>query len=403
MFDNFKYRNVAFDNPHFSKMAHWLIIISCIMLFFYATNTPEQNWDILGYAGSSVSIENTNDSHIHNYIYQELKEYSTDEDFKDLTDKFNYRRVMFEDVDAFNQQIPFYKIRIIFVLLIFALMKIGVNIFAASHLLSAALVSGGYLAFYYAYKKSIHPVLWLSYPLFIIIFDVVNVAQTVTADSLAFFWMGLISFTLINAHWKSLFLLLVSLTLVRTDMIILVALITGYLILFRTDLRFISIVIALISLVLYFFINHYAGNYGWSTVFHYVFITGMEATHPDEYSSFGISFKQYITAVITYIPLFISERTVLLFEILVFLQFVMWGLSQRKDFFSSRDIFFEIIENPVLMLTLISLIYVIIHYAVFPILDSRFFVGQYIISTLGLLSIITSILKTFDSDSMAID
>jgi hypothetical protein len=403
MFNNFEYRNIAFDNPHFSKMAHWLIITTCIILFFYATNTPEQNWDILGYAGSSVSIENSNDSHIHNYIYQELKEYSTDEEFKDLTDKYNYRRVMFEDVDAFNQQIPFYKIRIIFVLLIFALMKIGINIFAASHLLSAALVSGGYLAFYYAYKKSIHPMLWVSYPLFIIIFDVVNVAQTVTADSLAFFWMGLISFTLMNAHWKSLFFLLVSLTLVRTDMIILVALISGYLILSRTDLRFISIAIVLISLVLYFFVNHFVGNYGWSTVFHYVFITGMEATHPDEYSSFGISFKQYITAVITHIPLFISERTVLLFEILVFLQFLIWGLYHRKYFFSARKLLFELINSPVIVLTLISVIYVILHYAVFPILDSRFFVGQYIISTLGLLSIISSILKKFDSDSMTID
>ena len=398
MFDKFQQCTIELDGCIYSKLAHWLVIFSCVVLFFYALNTPEQNWDILGYAGSSVSIENSNETYIHNYIYQELKSYATNEEFIDLTERYNYRRVMFKDSDAFNQQIPFYKIRIIYVLLILALMKMGLNVFLASHIVSATLVSAGYMVFYHAYKRNIRPIFWACYPLFIIIFDIVNIAQTVTADSLAFFWMGLISFAFINAHWRSLFLLLITLTLVRTDMIILVALFSGYFILFRAELRVFFTAIALISLVLYFLINHFSGNYGWSTVFHYVFITGMEATHPDEYSALSISFKQYITTIATNLPQFLSERTTLLFEILVYLQFVIYGLYTNKRS-SVFNVFLDALKIPVLMLTIVSAIYVVVHYAIFPILYARFFVAQYIIAALGLLSIATSILETLNYET----
>ncbi len=398
MFDSFLHRNINFDGSLYSKMAHWIVITACVVLFLYAINTPEQNWDILGYSGSAVSIENSNETYIHNYVYKELKLYATNEEFVDLTERYKYRRVMFKDSEAFHQQIPFYKIRIIYVLLILALMKIGINIFLAAHIISAFLVSAGCMVFYYAYKKNINPVFWVSYPLFIIIFDVVNIAQTVTADSLAFFWMGLITFALVHAHWKSLFLLLISLTLVRTDMIILVALFSGYFILFREELRFLFTAVVLISLALYFLINHLTGNYGWSAVFHYVFITGMEATHPDEYSSFGINLKQYMTVVVTNLPQFLSERTALLFEILVFLQFIMCGILSNNR--SVYNMFFDVLKNTALMLTLASVIYIVLHYFIFPILYARFFAAQYIISALGFLSITTSTLERLNSDSM---
>ncbi len=386
----------TFQDSLLSKMAHWLIIASSIVLFFYSINSPQQNWDMLGYAGSAVSIENSDTSYVHNYIYQELKLYATDKEFEDLTTKSYYQKVMSQDDNAFNQQIPFYKIRIIYVLLILGLMKLGFNIFIASHILSATLVATGYLVFYHAYKKLIHPVFWLSYPLFIIIFDVINVAQIVTADSLAFLWMGLISFSLINTHWKTLFLLLTISVLVRTEMIFLVAVFSSYSIIFRSNLRMVAIASLLVSLVLYLLVNNYAENYGWSTVFHYVFISDMEATHPVEYSSIGVNIEQYLSVVIANIRLFISDRCVLLFEIITLLQFIIFWLFKRNDC-SILNIFLDILKNPTLTLTLLSIAYLVLHYFIFPLLESRYFVAQYVISTLGLLSLSTSLIQKIDS------
>jgi hypothetical protein len=357
----------------------------------------EQNWDMLGYVGSAVSIEKSDVSYIHNYVYQEFKAYSTDEEFKHLTSKHNYQKVMFQDEDAFNQQIPFYKIRILYVLLILGLTKLGFNIFLASHILSATLVSAGYYVFYQAYKKLINPVLWLIYPLLAISFNIINLAQTVTADSLAFFWLGLACFSFINAHWKTFFLLLITSILVRTELIFLVAVFSGYFMVFRSDLRTIAAASIFLSLILYLLINHFVGNYGWSTVFHYVFLSGMSATHPAEYSAVGVSVQQYISVIITHIRLFVSDRSILLFETVTLFQFILFWLSKKNDCSVSK-MYLELFKNPALTLTLLSLCYIVLHYFIFPILDSRFFVAQYLIATLGLLSISTSLMQKIDSD-----
>lgn len=394
---SFKYFNDTLQDSYLSKMVHWLIVASSLVLFLYSVNTPRQNWDMLGYAGSAVSMENSDAGYIHNYIYQDLKAYATDKEFKELTAKNNYRKAMYQDKDAFNQQIPFYKIRIIFAFLILGLAKLGFNVFIASHILSAILVSSGFLIYYHAYKKLIHPVFWLSYPLFFISFNATSVAQSVTADSLAFFWIGLVCFSFNNAHWKTFFLLLITSILARTELIFLVAIFSSYFIVFRPDLRIIAAACILVSLVLYLLINNFVGNYGWGTVFNYVFLSGMEATHPAQYSSADVSIRQYMSVVFTNMRLFISDRYVVLFEIITLLQFTIFWLLKKNDCSISR-IFLDIMKNTTLTLTLLSFVYLLLHYIIFPTLDSRFFISQYVISTLGFLSLITSLMQKIDVD-----
>ncbi len=390
------YNNVP-QTSLLSKIANWFIPILCLALFFYAIKSPSEDWDMLGYVASAISLENPDIDYIHQYVYDEFKTYATTEDFKNLTIEDPYRNSMFSDADAFNQQIPYYKIRIIFILLILALTKIGINVYLACHIISAGLTCSGFLAFYYAFQKTIHPLFWLVAPIFFISFSVLKVAQTVTADSLAFFWIGLICYAFMHDRWKAFFILLVLSILVRTDMILLVALFTGYLIVFQTDLRLLSIICALVSAVTYFFINNYFENYGWSTVFYFAFISDMQATHPVEFSSYGVTIEQYLSAVKKNIKFFISNREFLLFEICAFIQLIILLLSQIKNNFSLKTIFTNISNNPFFILTLLSEFYVIIHYVLFPLLHFRFFVGLYMISALGMLSIISSLLEQNNS------
>ncbi|MEE9423824.1 MAG: hypothetical protein V3V18_02460 [Methylococcales bacterium] len=394
---NFQYLNHAFQDSYHLKMAHWFIIVTSLVLFLHGVNTVEQNWDMLGYVGSAVSIEEADVSYMHNYVYQEFRAYSTDEEFENLTNTYNYRKVMFQDQDAFNQQIPFYKMRIIFVFLILGLSKLGFNMFMVSHMLSATLVSIGYYVFYHAYKKLINPIFWLFYPLFAIIFNIINLTQTVTADSLAFLWISLLCYSFINAHWKTFFLLLVTSILVRTELIFFVAIFSCYFMLFRPSQRIIAAASLLVSLILYLLINNYVGNYGWSTVFSFVFLSGMSATHPAEYSHVGVSFQQYLDVVINNLRLFVSNRSILLFETITLLQLILFWLSKKKECSISK-MYSKLVKNSALTLTLLSLGYIISHYLIFPVLDSRFFVAQYVISTLGLLSISTSLIQKIDSD-----
>ena len=391
--------NIKHPQPT-SGSAHWFIIASSMALFFYALNSPTQNWDILGYSASVISMENTDADFIHNYVYEEFKAYATDDEFRKLTEADGKGTgVMFLDANAFNQQIPYYKIRILFVLLIFVLVKMGINIYLACHIVAAATTCIGMIVFYHAYKKIIHPLFWLAAPLLFVSFGAIDVAQMVTADSLAFLWVGLISYAYIHNYWKIFFILLITSVMVRTDMIVLVALFTVYFISFRPDLRYLSAISFLISMGVYFSINELTGNYGWSTLFYFVFISGMEATHPSEYSTIGVTAGQYFSAIIGNLNGFFYNRPFLLFELAVFLQFTIFWLSQKKDI-STQDTLILISTNPVLVLTLLSVAYFMLHYIFFPVVWSRFFVGQYMISALGLLSIITELLtKTSKPES----
>jgi len=395
MYYDLKNQEKTLKSLSLSKIVHWFVLTLCLGLFSYTITSPTQNWDMLGYAASVVSIENTDKDYIHQYIYQQYKAYATSEEFSELTETSSYRKTMFSDADAFNQQIPYYKIRIILVLLILALVKLGVNIFVASHILTAALTCLGVLVFYYAYRKIIVPAFWFLIPIFLIIFDVHEVASMVSADSLAFLWVGLICYTFIHSKWKVFFLLLASSVLVRTDMIFLIGLLSVYLIIFKHDLRILTFTTLIASIGIYLFINDYANNYGWSTVFYYAVVSKMSATHPLEYSSFGITIEQYVSAVKNNLEEFIN-KAFLLFAVVVSAQFIIY-MKDVKNKYSILSISKDILNNPILVLTLISVFYVIIHYALFPLLFERFFIGQYMIGALGLLVVISSIYRSKNS------
>lgn len=389
------------QNPFLSRMAHRYILVSSLLFFIFAISSPVQNWDMLGYSASAISIENSDPDYIHNYIYQGLKKYSTDKEYSQLTggSEQNYQKTMSLDADAFSQQIPYYKIRIIFVALIFFLVKLGINIFLAGHIVSAALTCAGLLFFYYAYKRVVHPLLWVVVPFFFQILGVLDVAQMVTADSLAFFWVGLICFAFMHAYWRSLFILLVISVAVRTDMIVFVALFIGYCLLLRPDLRYYAVICATVSAGTYYGINTFMANYGWSTVFYFAFVSDMSTTHPAELSSPGISMGQYISAVISNLEWFLYDPPVILFGIILFLHFALFWLTHNNTSTSLLEVLFDIARTPVLVLTLLSLIYFVLHYLLFPALWARFFVGQYMIAALGLLSIMTTLIKR-DNDGV---
>jgi hypothetical protein len=362
-----------------------------IVLFFVAIKKPIQTWDILGYIAVVESQKSTQKNDIHSAVYNALKNYATDEEFNDLVNSSDYRKTMFEDADAFNQQIPFYKMRIIFIALISLFSAFGLNLFFASHLVVAASAVLGFIAFYYAYRKLIHPALWLVAPMFFIVLDGLSIARMVTADPLAFLWVGLISYAFIHKKWLFLFGLLVSSVLVRTDLLLLVAIMLTYLIIFKTELRLASGVTLIASIGAYWFANNYADNYGWSTVFYYAIISDMTATHPLEYSSIVITLSQYLSEVLSNLSGFIDEPPLLFFLTLVLLQFILVFILRDTNI---KLFIAEVNKQKPFVLTIMSILYVTAHYLLFPVLENRFFVAEYLIALFGFLVVISNLLQT---------
>ena len=92
-----------------------VVIFASLLFFAFSISSPDQNWDILGYSASAISLENNDPAFIHDYVYGELQNYGTESERKKLMAGSEYAATMHNDSNAFFQQIPYYKIRIIFV------------------------------------------------------------------------------------------------------------------------------------------------------------------------------------------------------------------------------------------------------------------------------------------------
>ncbi len=373
-----------------SLFVHFFMWLAVVVLFFVAIKKPIQTWDILGYVAVVESQNTAQKDNVHNTVYSELKKYANDEEFNSLANSSDYRKTMYQDADAFNQQIPFYKMRIIFIALISLVSAFGINVFLASHLVVAASATLGLMAFYYAYRKLIHPAFWLIVPLLFIVLEGLGIARLVTADPLAFLWIGLISYAFIHKKWLFLFGLLASSVLVRTDLLLFVLIMITYLILFKPALRVGSGVTLIVSIGAYWFANHYADNYGWSTVFYYAIVSDMSATHPLEYSSIVITPMQYLTEILSNLGGFIDEPPLLLFSALVLFQCIIVLILRDVK---TKQFLTELSRHKPLVLTIMSVLYVAAHYLLFPLLENRFFVAEYMIALLGLLVVVSNLLR----------
>lgn len=363
-------------------IAQVIVLATALGVLFYAMNNPVQNWDILGYAASVISLENSDPAFIHASVYQQFETYADIANFKRLTENHSYRETMFQDAAAFYQQIPFYKIRILLIVLIAGLVELGFNIFVAAHFLSAVFTSLAVLVFYYAFRKRIHPALWLLLSVILYGFKIHQFAGVVTADSLAFLWLGLICYAFINKKWSMLYIFLASSVFVRTDLIVLVALFCAYLMVFEPRLRIQTVAAGVVTIVAYLSINHFVGNYGWSTVFYYAVVSKMMATHPLDYMTLGISTEQYLSAVFGNLDMFYSGR-----------EYILYGAVTLVYLVVSRPINIARFSDPVFVVVVISLLYVLIHYLLFPLLFARFFVGQFLLTALALLAAVSAIQK----------
>lgn len=371
-----------------------LILFSCIAGFLYCALNPIWNWDVLGYAASVESLTESDVNVIHANVYTALKDSVSEHVWVELTESTQYRKVMHDDAEAFAQQIPFYKIRILFVLLMFAMTKLGIEILNTAHLLSAAFFSLGTLIYYLSLRKFAHSYLWLLLPAMLYTFThELQISQQGLVDSFSYFWMALVAYAFVNNRsW--LYLLIAMLVLVRTDLIMLTALIFGFSWFIAPGHRKRIVLWGMVTATLYLAINKWAGNYGWHALFYFVFVTDMSASHPENYSNYQVTAAEYLKHLITPrwagTPIYLAY---LLFCVNACLFACLASHKQKnpkalKKIHDRRETQFR-----VFLLSCISGSYIVAHYLLFPLFDSRFFIGCYVAIGAGFLILSNEVLS----------
>jgi len=355
-------------------------LCSCVFFFAYTLANPVYNWDTLGYAASVVSLTETDPLVIQQTVYDELRSSVDSNIFYQLTEGFEFRKTVYEDAAAFKQQIPFYKMRVLVLALIALLAKLGVNFFLAQHIVSVCAGTAGLLCLFIVLRSHVVPIFWIFVPWLYYRYthDLICMSHGGT-DMLAFLFAALACVAFLKSSLL-IYCLIPFLVLVRTDLILFSFLLLALLAFNdRLNWRF-NLIAAIASIMFYLVVNKWAGNYGWQTVVYYVFASDMSATHPLEYSKIGVTLNDYFGYLLEFKGWMSQGASLCIFgcfsvgSYYLLDQFAPGAAAQRS---SKEDML-----NKLVLLSLASVVYVVIHFLLFPALYMRFFVAQLLVISL---------------------
>ncbi len=115
-----------------NKTYLFLLFIIGVILCYYNYEQREYGWDMLGYLGSYYRVEIPEDNRvILNEVVSVIKQEAPKDQFEELVgfqDKQSWRHYIANHADAFQLQIPYYSVKVFYVLLIFCFLKLGFSV-----------------------------------------------------------------------------------------------------------------------------------------------------------------------------------------------------------------------------------------------------------------------------------
>ena len=341
----------------------WLIISSAAFLA-YALANPIAEWDMLAYAASAEIIDSTPPDAIHSLVYAELKERVTAAEYATITSANHYRTVMHADAQAFYEQLPYYSIRVSFNALIANLKGIGLSVYDAGYWVSATAFVFSLLVLWGGLNDRIHPALQILFPiLFYKVTMDLEVIRQIYADSVSSVWVVFICIAYLRNSRLLLPLIALS-VMVRVDLIIFSGLLLALMLLTCERKKYFGLFLCGgVLLVLFLLVQQWAGSYGWKTLYYFAIITDMIATHPSMYGELGFTFNEYLASLVDS-SRWIS-RVYLLTALFSLITLSMWINGKFGEY-----------NKRVCRISVVCMMYIAIHYLIFPQMYLRFFVGQ---------------------------
>ncbi len=341
----------------------WLIFSSAAFLT-YALANPIAEWDMLAYAASAETIDNTPREVIHSRVYAELKERVTPAEYATITSGNHYRTVMHADAQAFYEQLPYYSIRVSFNALLANLKSFGLSVYDAGYWVSAAAFVFSLLVLWGGLNDRIHPALQILFPiLFYKATMDLDVIRQILADSLSSVWVVFICIAYLRNSRLLLPLIALS-VMVRVDLIIFSGLLLLLMLFTSERKRYPGLFLCGgMLLVLFLLVQQWAGSYGWKTLYYFAIITDMIATHPSVYGEIGFTFKEYLASLVD--PSRWISRVYLLTALFSLISLSMWIIGNLGEY-----------NRRVCRISGVCMMYIAVHYLIFPQMYLRFFVGQ---------------------------
>ena len=347
----------------------WLVgLFSALAVAVGSYQLPQNNWDMLGHLGGALHFGIEDPVQLHRETYELAKQTLPADKFLELTDGNKERKAWSSDPQAFLQVLPFYEPRVLVTLPTYAAYKVGVNPIFYMRLQSSVAAGLGVLLFTLILAGYSHALLVFLMPFLALISGVLEVARFEGADALSFFGYAIVVFLFLKRSWWTL-AILVLLPLTRSDMIIYcVPALIYFACVFRERLLLVALAIAA-CLAVFLGVNYAFDNYGWTKQFYVVHMQYL--SYPAD-TTVSFSFYQYITAVLRgTVHLIINYHFQFFFLMAVIVCSACYMRLRDRGICGVR-------EEYALGLCILSIFFVIAHFLVFPIMHTRYFVGQYL-------------------------
>ena len=140
-----------------------LYILIALSFSIYNFQNREYDWDLPGYLGCLFESEYPgNIEKIKNETYLSIRKEASLKQFDNLVGASSYRKVLFENADAFNEQLPYYQIKIGYNLLVRAFYLMGFSAPYSVLFLNSVLFFISIIFFYFSLKA-----IYSGYPFFV--------------------------------------------------------------------------------------------------------------------------------------------------------------------------------------------------------------------------------------------
>ncbi len=353
------------------KMRHYAGMALLVAFGWYVLSEgiqrPYFNWDVVGYVASAYAAEGLRGAQLSQATYQDLRKATDPATFYQLAQvdaPRGYRYTVYKDPRSLQQQLPFYRIRVLYVWLMGLLHRQGISFSRATCLISAICAAAslgmtGMLA-----RAAGLDLLWT--PFIGLGAGLDMLARLSTPDALACFAMLLCAWLFLRGR-RERYLLAMILPAVRTDLLILSVLMLCHD--FWFDWKAAALAALASSLAVFVAVDAVARNYGWLTLFNFQM---MGITPYPASLRIDSSIADYVR---------VYQRAAL-----------GWLRSlQGLPFVLALRLLFVALPQPGLKSRMVALVamfsaYALLHYALFPLGELRFFTPSIIIVLLGVLA-----------------
>jgi hypothetical protein len=338
------------------------------VMVYHSYRKPYNNWDEIGYVGSAISWSVKSPIEAQKLTFRFLREATSESSFSENTNISQYRKAVYHDPSVFALQLPFYKVKAGYVALVWLSWKLGVNPVRATSAISA-LAAGclGLIVAAILVRALGGGAGVVVYPLVLVLGGLASAARFSTPDAesalVVFSALWLLRSSSVDKTRVGVLLLCLAVA-IRPDNVILLlscALVLTFATIVTRSIEVPVFQIAefsAIGVVVWFLIGKLSGYYGWKVLVHHSFTAFVNSASDLKvfgWSEYGRALLSGIAWLVGYNRDFSPQ-----FPLVVVLTYLL--------------IYFQEERRDALLLAAV-LMYMVVHFALFPSGQERLFYG----------------------------